>query len=158
VPMSQRRKLAIVAAVVIALLVVPLSVYVLLSYYVVSTDTVQHLDLVSATPPSQFKRGGEYQLAIKVTYKSGDVGYIDHEYGIEVKPTLTVMSPVLSWVSLQPAEYENGTQTPNSAAVQQPVLVITVPQTAQTGDYSLTVLAATGAGQGSSATFNFTVS
>jgi hypothetical protein len=158
VAMTEKRKLTITAVVVIAMLVVPLAAYTLLSYYVDSVDTV-HLGLVSLTPPSQFKRGGEYQVAIVISYKSGHVGYIDHEYGIEVKVTLTVISTILSWVSFsQPVPYENGTQTPNFAAIQPPVLIIKVPQTVQAGNYSLTVWATNSGGSKSSATFNFTVS
>ncbi|MGD0646129.1 MAG: Ig domain-containing protein [Candidatus Bathyarchaeia archaeon] len=154
-PMAKKRKLTIIAVVLVAIVAVPLAAYGLLFYYVTSTNSF-HLGFVSFTTPSQFKGGQQNQVTIIVNYKYG------WKYGVRDQFTLTVSGTAASWASFSPSfPYKNGIQTLPQFTVIPPsdgaILMIKVPETAQTGNYSVTVLATNSVGLKSSATFTFTV-
>jgi len=155
-PMSKKKKLKIITIALLVIVVVPLATYGLLFYFVTSTNSF-NLGFVSFTNPSEFKPGQQNQVTVTVHYK-----YV-WKYGIRDHFTLTISGTGASWSSFSPSfPYKNGTQTLSKYTVTPPddgaILLITIPETGQTGNFFVKVLATNSVGLKSSATFNFTVS
>lgn len=151
--MTKKKKLTIITALLAIVMVVPLVTYGLLFYFVNSSD---NFSLAFIPASTQVEKGTYAEVAVGVHYS------FVYKYGIRDQFSLAVSGTGASWAGFSPIyPYSNGSQTLSQLTVTPPttgaVLVIKVPENAQTGNYSVTVTATNNVGLKSSATFNYTV-
>ncbi len=147
----RQRKIIFIAVAVIVIVAVSLVTYALLFAYVYNFN----LNIVKATTPTELTRGSQTQIALFVKYNMMNNPLKNHI-------TLSLSGTGASWASFsESALYKNGTQTLPQTTISTPsdaaVLVIKIPDDAQTGSYEITVTGTNSIGRTSSVTYVFNV-